>query len=93
MQLRSGQLGEYRLDIFFAITKFSTESSSSTSPYPPATFDGKPRRLSGDLQQVMVVHESDQGFGWEVDGANIWWGTPHRGRHGLQIQRTPKPMR
>jgi hypothetical protein len=55
-------------------------------PYPPAAFDGKPRRFSGNLKQVVVVHESDQGFRWKVERAYIRWGTPYRGRHGLQYK-------
>ena len=39
--------------------------------------------LSCDLQQVVVVHETNKGLRREVRGAYIWWGTPYGGRHGL----------
>jgi hypothetical protein len=44
-------------------------------------------------EEVVIVHESHQRFGWKVNGTYIWWGSPRHGRHKLQYKRAPKPMR
>ena len=35
---------------------------------------------------MVVVHETNKGFGRKVGGAYIRWGAPYGGRHGLQRQ-------
>ena len=45
--------------------------------------EGEPGWSRGDLKEMVIVHETDEGYGGEMEGAGVWFGAPYCCCHGL----------